>query len=433
MEHVAIPDGQIHEPKGITTAASGATYVSDGLGSGAWEIIASTSATIVRTVDDFGVSVGDVVTLSGVNIFIIDGTVALGNVRFFLEDGASMVLTGQSTLSDILTSTWTGDLITGDNCNVTLTRVGISAPSARVFNLTATSSTTAWLILNASTILSCRRAALCDKLPIFNMSRSLLVSSTESPAFAFTGTGTDFVDISHSLFQAYTGTLLDLDSGVMNSFSLVGCRITHPVGGTFISGLAASGNIATGGRGVVHNNTSLGEDPVLSGVDPADSLWGFQGNNKIRNSATRGMLHFSGNTDATVISVADTYTQIDNGAAPPTFTLDATSERVSQPTNDTLQVDTENPLNTRVQANVSVRTVSGGGNKSVAVAVFEDSGAGFAQVGSIESDSDIGVAGGVIVVSAPISTESGHKYQIRIKNITDTTNLIVDSIQFYLG
>lgn len=36
IQHSAIPDGQRHEPKGISTASSGQVYVASGTGSGAW-------------------------------------------------------------------------------------------------------------------------------------------------------------------------------------------------------------------------------------------------------------------------------------------------------------------------------------------------------------------------------------------------------------
>lgn len=38
-EHMDITDPEIHEPKGISTATSGYTYVADGAGGGAWEKI----------------------------------------------------------------------------------------------------------------------------------------------------------------------------------------------------------------------------------------------------------------------------------------------------------------------------------------------------------------------------------------------------------
>jgi hypothetical protein len=41
-EHVAITDPQIHEPKGISTAAAGTVYKANGTGSGTWSDILST-------------------------------------------------------------------------------------------------------------------------------------------------------------------------------------------------------------------------------------------------------------------------------------------------------------------------------------------------------------------------------------------------------
>lgn len=37
MEHINIPEGQIHEPKGITLSASNRVYIANGAGSGSWQ------------------------------------------------------------------------------------------------------------------------------------------------------------------------------------------------------------------------------------------------------------------------------------------------------------------------------------------------------------------------------------------------------------
>jgi hypothetical protein len=42
IQHANIPDGKIHEPKGISTASSGTVYVSNGAGSGVWKKTDST-------------------------------------------------------------------------------------------------------------------------------------------------------------------------------------------------------------------------------------------------------------------------------------------------------------------------------------------------------------------------------------------------------
>jgi microcystin-dependent protein len=45
VEHVDIPDTQLHEPKGIESAAEGTVYIADGSGAGEWGIIESLSVT----------------------------------------------------------------------------------------------------------------------------------------------------------------------------------------------------------------------------------------------------------------------------------------------------------------------------------------------------------------------------------------------------
>ena len=43
VQHSALTDPNIHEPKGIASANDGEVYVADGAGSGAWETVAGNS------------------------------------------------------------------------------------------------------------------------------------------------------------------------------------------------------------------------------------------------------------------------------------------------------------------------------------------------------------------------------------------------------
>jgi hypothetical protein len=40
VQHSALPDSQLHEPKGVASAASGKVYVANGSGSGVWQYVA---------------------------------------------------------------------------------------------------------------------------------------------------------------------------------------------------------------------------------------------------------------------------------------------------------------------------------------------------------------------------------------------------------
>lgn len=66
IQHKDIPDSELHEPKGVSTAPAGTLYVSDGLGSGSWK----------------RVSVGEIEGLTGVTeegLFLV--TDGLGGVK----------------------------------------------------------------------------------------------------------------------------------------------------------------------------------------------------------------------------------------------------------------------------------------------------------------------------------------------------------------
>lgn len=109
IQHSAIPDGQIHEPKGASTATSGQVYVSNGAGSGIWKRVDSN--TLLGTTGDGGVA-GKKLVSNGTNGFTlltdgVYGTMALtGNTNAFTV--AAAVDSTLSTNSDYVLFTGTG-------------------------------------------------------------------------------------------------------------------------------------------------------------------------------------------------------------------------------------------------------------------------------------------------------------------------------------
>lgn len=68
IEHRNIPDSELHEPKGASTALVGQVYISDGAGSGSWQIPPSvdpTNISINRLIDAESVSVSQEPTGTG--------------------------------------------------------------------------------------------------------------------------------------------------------------------------------------------------------------------------------------------------------------------------------------------------------------------------------------------------------------------------------
>ena len=76
--HRNLSGDQLHEPKGVDTAANGEVYVADGAGSGAWADLSSDflSKRVGRVVyvneeDDFGTAVGGEIQLDDNCTYIV--------------------------------------------------------------------------------------------------------------------------------------------------------------------------------------------------------------------------------------------------------------------------------------------------------------------------------------------------------------------------
>lgn len=75
VQHVSIPDAQIHEPKGVVTASAGYVYVANGGGSGIWKKVANDA--LQGLSGDAGVS-GKKIISDGANGFIMRTDAAYG-------------------------------------------------------------------------------------------------------------------------------------------------------------------------------------------------------------------------------------------------------------------------------------------------------------------------------------------------------------------
>lgn len=91
IQHRNIADPEIHEPKGVASAASGTLYVANGSGSGTWSNPAPTS--LSNTTANFSVAGGKLVVNANNGIGSEYGTMA-----------ASLQFTGNSTAASLTTS-----------------------------------------------------------------------------------------------------------------------------------------------------------------------------------------------------------------------------------------------------------------------------------------------------------------------------------------
>jgi hypothetical protein len=101
IQHVDVTDPNIHEPKGITTAASGEIYVANGSGGGSWQAQATapqlSKRVIVTQASDLAGPLDSTVE------YFIDGVIDMGNQAITVPD-TGLTLAGYSLEKSGLTS-----------------------------------------------------------------------------------------------------------------------------------------------------------------------------------------------------------------------------------------------------------------------------------------------------------------------------------------
>jgi len=93
VQHSALTDPELHEPKGASTATSGQVYVANGSGSGTWKKVTASEldATSDPTFDDLTVD-----TLTA-NSITVSGTATLGAIASPITIGGATITVGTGT------------------------------------------------------------------------------------------------------------------------------------------------------------------------------------------------------------------------------------------------------------------------------------------------------------------------------------------------
>lgn len=143
--HKDLPDSELHEPKGVASAALGQVYVADGAGSGDWKVAPYTYAlnthlTDISTASSAYVCVPKAGTIKSIRLVINNAiNTATSTVSFFI--GATQIATSDITVDysgsaagDSYLSVPTGDnqVLAGDVIRCTSDGGSSGAASAEV-------------------------------------------------------------------------------------------------------------------------------------------------------------------------------------------------------------------------------------------------------------------------------------------------------------
>jgi hypothetical protein len=292
-EHSTLTGSSLHEPKGASSAVLNTVYVSDGAGSGAWELPPNPVANnvIVTSPSDFPTAVAGVITLIANTNYEIVGSINLGTDRIAIS--ANNQLYGLNQLVDEIVYSGTEALFTS-SVSFLLTHVGWSAPNGSIFNLSG-ASTESLVITDCLTT-----AAGCVETGDITSWRSLTIN--DSSLSNATGRGLKFfgacteLTINHTEFHDVVGAGLDLGTATFDRISLgPNCHWEVEVGNIGLAGASGGANLNVGGFASVENSIFDGAGTHVSVITQEDNGWEFTNNYGIPDTRRDGQGNIEGN------------------------------------------------------------------------------------------------------------------------------------------
>jgi hypothetical protein len=270
VEHNALTDPELHEPKGIAAASANHVYVADGAASGVMTQITPANAVVIHSASDLPTAVAGVRTLAASTTYIFSGSVDIGSDRLVL--GASTGLFGSSPLLDGIVSTTTGALITSA-ASFFIGNLFVTCSSGSVFDLNGTSVEVA--LVDKLRITSCDTAGVIDAWGTLTLSEMLIQGATTS-GYTFTGANGN-IRINQGTFVVAAGIVFDLGTATADGFVFNGCNIDNASGVTGIDIAASGANINTGGQGIIDSCSFLTPASATAGYAAGDVKWTMSG------------------------------------------------------------------------------------------------------------------------------------------------------------
>ena len=383
---------------------------------------AATQVVNVYSLDQLPTPVGEVITLEPNTVYLFFASVNFGTNR--IVAATNSVLRGVGSIAIVLTYTGTGVFFSATDVQWVLAELTIvaQATGARVVNYTT--NTLRIGRADDCTILCYRFADFggtdwavrLTNVSLFPFAAAAIQCSGTCRSFNYNTAGV--------VATTGAGPLIDLGTCVFESGVIRTIVAEFPTGSSFITGLPNSGNVSASGRFYVEGcQLDLsGGGTALTGVDPGDARWDFQGNTPIRDSRNDFLVSFENNTtNNTTITTAGTYVKVNSGN---TFT----EEKASGFTTDNTGRVTCNVVSgvtIPVDIDVSFEPASGS-NKDLSVKVAKNG----TELGiSLPRRTSAG-SPGVVAMAWQVELVENDYLEVFVTNNTDTTDILVGACIF---
>jgi hypothetical protein len=369
---------------------------------------------VVNELSDLPAPSGGVIPLVADTDYLFVDDVSLGTNRIAPANNTIF----RAADSSIITLTYTGSatMFTAVDKTFRMDRIKVSCASGQLLDITATVPGCV-LQLTDMTIDSCDTIGTLGALTSVQFN-NVAWNDIKTDGMTLTGAHTALY-MQDNLVTLNGGTFVDLGTATIEGFTLTNPFAILAGGTTFLTGLASSGNVNSGGLGSVVNGRFSGAGTILSTISPDDARWNFFVNDGIQDTRPDGLLSLNGIKTVT-IAAANTPVKIGGVAA------DWVIERTSQVTGNTdgrLTYDGERVATLPILANISAEAASGS-NKDITFYIAID--------GAIIANSAQATA---VSAGAPKNTPipwqdalaNAQFVEVWVENNTDTVDIVVNT------
>lgn len=313
---------------------------------------------IVKELSDLPDPVASVITLEANTVYWINGTIETLDNKLVFSDFTKIFGLNQST--DVLVSTLTtGVYMEITDSDTAITGITIEAPDVpNIFALVDTTPNTHFFIMQRCFLDGFINLGTVSQYRFARVRSCILLNFAKG--FTYSGDLNGILEFENNLIDNNSDFIVDVTNSKHEDIKLTSNDVLFGSGG-FLTGNATTQSLISTGIGVIIANAFSKPDSVV-GITKDLSLWWFQANNNLDNSES-GIEIFITNVQTTVISTADTYTDVAGN------TTLSVSERFSMPNDMTVQYDGENQI-IRIVNFIGVPVTLGGGDRDYDFALF---------------------------------------------------------------
>jgi hypothetical protein len=306
--------------------------------------------------------------------------------------------------------------------------LAISCPNANVFNINTTTNNFNYGIYQNVFLSALSMGTVGGYVSVFsfrlNSIGNGITSGMTNGGFTVTGVNNLNLDILDNYSLGNNGIAFNLGTSVWNNVFMVGNKITVNAGQTIISGLVNSGNLTF--TGIIDNNVFSGSGTYFNNILPSDLKWQILANSpNVPTSENIGECYMNGNTTPTTFTTSGVYTKVLG------TTTAGELSRFSMPTSNRLTYIGLNTVNLFLTIAFSM-TKSTNGAIDIKSVLYKN---GITPITSTTSNVNIKNNGDLVsaVVQGYVLLNPNDFIELWVSNITNTTSIIVNTMNFSIG